>query len=188
MSYEMCDCYSSKFPRRIVRSYEHPYEMLWYTIWLKKTVPQVGVLRKKKRAEQLLKWAAFEHLFVLTQANNENINTMKCMLILLHVALQGHSQDFSRGMHNFSNLPPTPTPSLTGRSTHMDVVMLSFVYCEDRPGWNNLFMFYTICLHASLSIIIQDSNKNRISDVAEKSLLFWKPTFGCQKKTNSPLF
>ena len=47
MSYEMCDCYSSKFPRGIVRSYEHPYEILWYTIWLKKTVPQVGVLRKK---------------------------------------------------------------------------------------------------------------------------------------------
>ena len=90
--------------------------------------------KEKKPAEQLLKRTAFEPLFVLTQANNENINTMICMLVLPHVAPQGHSQDFSRGTHNFSNLPPPPTPNLTGRSTDMDVIMLSFVYCKDRPG------------------------------------------------------
>ena len=46
MSYEMCERYSSMFPQRIVRSYEHSYEMLWYTIWLKKIEPKVGVLKK----------------------------------------------------------------------------------------------------------------------------------------------
>ena len=87
-------------------------------------------------------------------------------ILTLHVALQGHSQDFSRGMHNFSNLPPTPTPSLTGRSTHMDIVMLYFVYCEDRPGWNNLFMFYTIPLAVCVHLQVYHSR-------FKQKLTFW---------------
>ena len=47
MSYEKCDCYSSTFPRRIVRLYEHPYEMLWYTIWLKKNSTPSGRTKGK---------------------------------------------------------------------------------------------------------------------------------------------
>ena len=44
--------------------------------------------------------------------------------------------------------------------------------------------FIPSCLLSAriLQYIIQDSNKNQLSDVVEKSLLFWKPTFGCQKK------
>ena len=30
-------------------------------------------------------------------------------------------------------LTVSPTPNLTGRSTHIDVIVLSFVFCKDRP-------------------------------------------------------
>ena len=31
------------------------------------------------------------------------------------------------------SLPPPQTPNLTGKSICIDVIMLSFVYCKDRP-------------------------------------------------------
>ena len=30
---------------------------------------------------------------------------------------------------------PPPAPNLTGRRTHIDIIVLSFVYYEDRPEW-----------------------------------------------------
>ena len=94
---------------------------------------------------------------------------------------QGHSQDFSRGTHNFSNLPPPPTPHLTLRSTHIDIIVLSFVYCKDRPEWKiECSCFIPSCLLSAhiLVIIIQ------LSGVEKSVHCFTKNTPKNQRELN----
>ena len=106
---------------------------------------------------------------------------------------QGHGRDFSGSTHNFSNLPP-PSPAnsnLTRRSSYIAVNMLSFVYCKDRPGWNNLH--HPVCyLHASLSISFKIQTKltfwtgRKESVVLKTDFRLWKKQIACCFRKNIP--
>lgn len=112
------------------------------------------------------------------------------MLVLLHMTLQVCSQDFSREMHNFPNLPPPPPNSRLHRSTCIDVIMLSFVYCKDRPGWNNMFTFYPIPLAVCAHLEVYHSRFKQKPTFwcCGKESFVLKTDFRVSKKTNSPLF
>ena len=73
---------------------------------------------------------------------------------------------------------PPPPNSKFDRQKHSHRRNHPLSTAKTGLGENNLLTFYTI----PLAISIQDSNENRFSDLAEKSLLFWKPTFGYQNK------
>ena len=87
--------------------------------------------------------------------------------------LQGCSQDFFRGAHNFCNLPLPPTPNLTCRSTHIDALLCLLL----RQAWVKIMCshFIPFCLLSErmFKYIIQDSNENDFW-CGRKSLLFWK--------------
>ena len=60
---------------------------------------------------------------------------------------QGHSQDFSRGTHNFSNLPPPPNSTFDPQK-HSHRHNRALLCLLQRQAWvkNRMFMFYTILL------------------------------------------
>ena len=75
-----------------------------------------------------------------------------------------------RRVFQISLLPPPPQLQIwPARRNH------PLSTAKTGLGENNVFTFYTI----------PSSNENRLSDVAEKSLLFWKAAFGCQKNKQS---
>ena len=98
---------------------------------------------------------------------------------------QGLSKDFTRGTHSFSNLPPPPSPH-NSKFDRLDVIILCLLR---RQAWVKItcsrFIPSRLLSARIFKYTIQDSNENRLSDVAEKSLLFWKATFECPKNKQS---
>ena len=57
------------------------------------------------------------------------------MLVLLHMTLQACSQDFSREMHNFPNLPPPPPNSKSDWQKHLYRRNHALICLLQRQAW-----------------------------------------------------
>ena len=107
--------------------------------WLQKAV---GFLR----VAQIIMFISYSHHRKSSKKwSNTNVN---CRNTNGTGGNQGRSQDFSRGMRIFfSNLPPPPpTPNLTGRSTHIDVISSPLSTAKTGVGENDVFTFSIVPL------------------------------------------
>ena len=100
--------------------------------------------------------------------------------------IQGRSQDFSRGTHNFSH-PPPPRPQFD-RQKHSHWHNRALLCLLQRQAWVKITCscFIPSCLLSVriFKYIIKIQTKTNFL-IWEKRVLFWKPIFGCGKNKQS---
>ena len=80
------------------------------------------------------------------QARNDQIQMLAGETQMALGEIRGVGRIFPEVCTFFSTPPPLPTPNLTSRSTHTDVISSPLSTAKTSLGENDVFTFYTVPL------------------------------------------
>ena len=81
------------------------------------------------------------------QARNDQVQMLTAETQMALGEIRGVARIFPEVRTFFQiSLPPPPTPNLTGRSTHIDIISSPLSAAKTGLGENDVFTFYTVPL------------------------------------------